>query len=669
MIGWFEWDETLQKLVVVIPPWDCVDAPAIDEHVVQQRIEAKTQSIKALKVPAADQVLFETIFKQAARWLPDELLDHGAEVLLAMLSPAAQGNSIYQKIQEDTEGYFADLKAANINTHAAEELLHSAGLLMSAGTRKVYFTDLISRMREKFHDDHQTTEPHQTINRQLERLQEIFIDAPAQDALALPADDAVASMMRRLLRRSLFSLNVANRKLVMDSAEKVHDLRRTGFVRLVAAQLVDQMPTSGIPLFPVCLSICQVIKTVSVEKTRNDRTSALDERQLADWILDTADGEIRACAASTYRLTRTYLVLLARDPQSPQLKATKTLLETHTKRGAKDRLDQRTRWLGASPNTNTPSLTLSADPAPAGGDDAVYTWPVDRLVRWINGPVTDKKKAGPLMKDLSRAIAADNELLVTDRKRAGESAPEKIDPLQLTRDKAEMIVWSGLDQSADYMHKDLGALLRLAKSLPEGANTSPPEFKALVKNAENAFALIEKILTAIRAPKRTMAMMNVQNALSDVNATLEGLRAGIKPVQAETDRLLRFGRCLSELLLQELLTPGRRQGGVINCPMPLTQWAAVRDRFHKRYCTPVQALTVNNQRTLLRSDQALALHVTASSESGYAFDVSVHLWQRQDASKEEPFRVDCDDAFPAMQTPDWFDTFITCAVLHVPEKK
>jgi hypothetical protein len=75
---------------------------------------------------------------------------------------------------------------------------------------------------------------------------------------------------------------------------------------------------------------------------------------------------------------------------------------------------------------------------------------------------------------------------------------------------------------------------------------------------------------------------------------------------------------------------------------------------------------MDGQRVLLRSDQALALHVTAGSQSGYAFDVSVHLWQRLDESKDDPFDTSSVEMFPPMNTQGWFDTFITCAVLHVP---
>ena len=132
------------------------------------------------------------------------------------------------------------------------------------------------------------------------------------------------------------------------------------------------------------------------------------------------------------------------------------------------------------------------------------------------------------------------------------------------------------------------------------------------------------------------------------------------------EKLLRFGECLVLQLRQETLAMGKHHGGVIGCPMALDQWGAVRDRFHRRYCSPVQVLTMDGERVLLRSDQALALHVTAGSQSGYAFDVSVHLWQRLDESKDDPFDTSSVELFPPMNTQGWFDTFITCAVLHVP---
>jgi hypothetical protein len=66
----------------------------------------------------------------------------------------------------------------------------------------------------------------------------------------------------------------------------------------------------------------------------------------------------------------------------------------------------------------------------------------------------------------------------------------------------------------------------------------------------------------------------------------------------------------------------------------------------------------------LQADQALALYVTGSSQSQYAFDVSVHLWCRKPGGGGLPsLEV---GAYPPMNTRDWRDTRVPCAVLHVP---
>ena len=75
-------------------------------------------------------------------------------------------------------------------------------------------------------------------------------------------------------------------------------------------------------------------------------------------------------------------------------------------------------------------------------------------------------------------------------------------------------------------------------------------------------------------------------------------------------------------------------------------------------------LAINGHVVNLRHDQALALYVTGGSLSDFAFDVSVHLWQRRADCTDEP--SDLMDDCPPMNEAEWFDTYIPCAVLHVP---
>lgn len=665
MIGWFEWDEASQRLVVVIPPWDCVDAPAIEPSIVNRRTDAWSAKIKAMDLPRGLGALFGTAFTPAASWVPDDLLDHAADVLLTMHSPPEQGLKLAAKVRADIEGYFAELTQAGVNTKAAVDKLFSAAMLMSASTRPLYNVDLIARMREGFHDNAKTVEPHKTINAQLKQLQQIFFGAPAPKALALPQTETIEALMLSLIRRTVFSLSPVNRRMFVDSAEKVNQSGHAGFLRLLAMRLVSQ-PRGDIPLYAVCQPMSKVIKTIAEQGSSQP---VPDANELANWILDMVDSLIQASVASTYRFTRTYLVTVQAQPWSAQLRRSRDILERHNKQGADERLALRSRWLAGKAADTAPSITLSANPSAASADTPAHTWPVDRLVRWINGPVTDKQMAGKLLKDTKQALVLDTELLAQDRNRAGIKAPKGRDSLQLTQPQVDAIIWTGIAQSAEYLRDDLNALLALVKTLTSGGGHPPAELNTPTQQATEALSSVTTTLTAINAPKRTISLSLAQVTLSAVNEKLEGLRTAIKPVQAAAERLSRFERCLSDLLLQEALTPGRKLGGVIACPMPMSQWAAVRDRFHQRYCTPVQALTINDRRTLLRSDQALALHVTGSSQSGYAFDVSVHLWQRRNDSRVDPFDQNNGEAFPAMTTPDWFDTLITCAVLHVPEKQ
>jgi hypothetical protein len=74
--------------------------------------------------------------------------------------------------------------------------------------------------------------------------------------------------------------------------------------------------------------------------------------------------------------------------------------------------------------------------------------------------------------------------------------------------------------------------------------------------------------------------------------------------------------------------------------------------------------TLQRRLEMLDEDQAAALYITGSSLSGYAFDVSVHIWQRYPGKTSLPSEKS--DAFPAMNTEDWFDSYVPCCVLHVP---
>lgn len=660
MLGWFEWDEANQRLRVVIPPWDCVDAPRQSDDVLKQRKEALLARLKLMDLTPMQRGAINDYLGVAAQWIPEELFEFALETVICFAKTDASLFESVVSFQALVSPPFNDLVRAGHPCQKEIDGLVALAILMSRTTRRVYLSDQVSRTREKLHDDHGLAEPHASINHLLARLEALLLIAPPdQEApmgvALIPAQaDQLNTQVRRLLRRMVFSMDSVFHEQLAANIDALVKAERQGIFHHVAQDL--EPLASDVPLFAICEPLWVQIHRVA---GCNDRSELPDSPTLAREVLDQADAWITACAGVTYRYTRTHLIGLGnRQPTSPQLLRSHELLTRHTRAAAQQRLNQRQRWL-SGPAPTSVALTVATNPGAPDADDPVHTWPVERLVRWINGPVTSKGAAKALANQ-DKLLNRDNELLAQDRQRSGAPAPAKgkKDSQALTKAQAQEVVWQGLILSAEYLRDELRDLGALADSLNlQGTDRN---------NARTALKGIETALQAMGGFKRTTTIDKAQAQLAQANSCLEQLRSAIKPVQVAADRLLRFGDCLVQQLRQETLAMGKRHGEVIGCPMALDQWAAVRDRFHQRYCSVAQALTMGGERVLLRSDQALALHVTAGSQSGYAFDVSVHLWQRLDESKNDPFDTSSVELFPPMDTQAWFDTFITCAVLHVP---
>jgi len=666
MIGWFEWDETLQRLVVVIPPWDCVDAPAIDEATVKLRLKAWDDKVKTLAIKPQTMVKARKAFEMVASWAPEQQLGHAMEILVDL-------GSNPQKALRDTVDLavaiapaFADLKTIGVNVTSAESRLLSAGQLMSPSVLKVYHNDLIARMRERYHDENKVVEPHKTLNNHIQKLESLLAEPKTANAVAQPDAVAVEKMVRNLIRRMLFSLRPPARPVLVQKVQELRNRGSHGLFREVASLLVNSSSAAVIPLALCGSHMSRAIEALTQDPAPIDPPLA----DWAQWVLDEVETSLDACAAIVYRTTRKYLVSATYAPISPQLAASKALLEQHTVWGAEMRLKMREHWMMGLTRNATPALTLSADPQAPSANDPAYNWSIDRLVRWIDGPVTNKELAVPVLKNPERAIQAEGRLLDADRRGANTYAKQgQKDPFELTEETVTPILWDALIQSAQYLHTDLSGLIDLGKTLGLRKDATPPGSADAMAAAVAAMEIISDTLKGITGSKKMYSLVDAQSRLHDVNEALERLRRAITSAKADADQLLKFGQRLSEQLELEQLTPGRKEGGVIGCPIPQDKWASIRDRFHRRYCSPVQTITIDGKRLLLRSDQALALHVTASSQSGYAFCVSVHLWQRLNQSSSDPFDTADEEAFPRMEEKAWFDTFITCAVLHVPEKK
>jgi len=119
-------------------------------------------------------------------------------------------------------------------------------------------------------------------------------------------------------------------------------------------------------------------------------------------------------------------------------------------------------------------------------------------------------------------------------------------------------------------------------------------------------------------------------------------------------------------LPRETLKLGRVFGGQIGCPLKADDWGWVAARYHRCWHSAASAvLTEDNEEMPLGANEALALHVTGGSLSGALFDVSVHLWRRRPGATGVPSLGT--GPFPRMDERNWYDTYITCTVLHVPK--
>ncbi len=283
--------------------------------------------------------------------------------------------------------------------------------------------------------------------------------------------------------------------------------------------------------------------------------------------------------------------------------------------------------------------------------DMIQSMSIDQLVRWIEGPV-----ARPLR---SKAPAIDRKAIVT-RERQKQKLPPATDSKGKTTSNAPPLeeadvhgtILDALSQTARFFLDDIGDMLTLTESL-----------KIEQSLAHECGALMGPLSQIANQPA-DMAEDEARDLLSRAEVAVKDLRKGIEQAKASALVQLRFPGKLKEALNKEALVPGKRHGGQINCPVQYSDWAFVNDNFHGRWLPGVTSVLIDGKPMPLDSDQAAAWYVTFTSQSGFAFNVSVHLWRRRPGCTGLPSLER--GVYPPMNEAEWFDTFIPCCVLHVP---
>jgi len=300
------------------------------------------------------------------------------------------------------------------------------------------------------------------------------------------------------------------------------------------------------------------------------------------------------------------------------------------------------------------ALRQRRDAVPAGPTsadmDPVHTWSVSRLLEWIEGPVTrqtiDRQRIATKERERRQARAAHARDPLTMQ--AAEPDREQDDA------DVQLMVDDALQATAAFFLGDIDEMLALGTRLKLAGPLLDP------------CRHLREALSALSLQRETVNVDHAHDVLTRAEAAIAQLRGQIRGTQATQQQQMAFGTALLDLLGREPLVLGKRHGGVIACPMPPSAWPWVVTQYHGRWLSKQRTLDINGHVVQLRPDQALALYVTGSSQSDFAFDVSVHLWQRRPGRKGLA-SSDVDGLH--MNTVDWYDTYIPCAVLHVPPGK
>lgn len=284
--------------------------------------------------------------------------------------------------------------------------------------------------------------------------------------------------------------------------------------------------------------------------------------------------------------------------------------------------------------------------------NTVQAMSIDQLARWIEGPIVEPSQ--PDRKPIDRKVIAQREQAIRQRAPQPKATPTKEPSPEkpLTDEDIEETIRDALSATARFFLGEINDLLVLSKSI----GAAP----ALVAACVGERDLLTQLIHKPEGPNDEEA----RNILSNAESAVVALRKGLKEAQASASVRSLFPVQLSTALSKEPKVLGKRHGGQIDCPVRFDDWAYVANTFHRRWLPSIKSIEVDGKTMPLDNNQAAALYVTGSSFSGAAFDVSVHLWRRRQGRTSLPSLEN--GPYPPMNEADWFDTYQTCCVLHVP---
>lgn len=297
-------------------------------------------------------------------------------------------------------------------------------------------------------------------------------------------------------------------------------------------------------------------------------------------------------------------------------------------------------------------------------------WALPKLVEWIGGPLTGPQR-GRLVRD--KLIAKDSgmaeparEIRIEDdgstERPHGPDVQAAVAPV-LTAQEVDEVATAGLHAAIALFQAELAGAIAYGKEV--GVAGPALEACAACSGDLEAAAHDLALPSKASAPDHGEA---VQALLTRCECALDELRAQVKVEEQQSQTRARFAAQLQLALAREPLQRLRREGGVIDCPLQPSDWAWVNATYHNRIVRNARHLLDNGQVAPLKPNEQLRLYVTLSSRSGYLGDISVHLWTGDAAAlaqaPDQPGQPW--DPFPkAGDGGGWYDTYVTCCVLHV----
>lgn len=641
---------------------DCMGAPSAST----MGPEAATALLRTTTIPPDDLPRVEQALMAAVPWLPEApiLLDYGLRLMLRhhLLPPGER------KLREDSINQeLVSVLGPSESWHPTWEPTVAALQRMAVLTPRwvladflrstsvaVRYTDLRTRRQDGFISDHE---------------EEVLAFAEGIADMANGGPEMIHAVAMHLL----LAPPDQRRDIGFLIKEYVEEEHRTSYP-LLSNVLTTRTEVS------IALRSQALTKGFKIrgEQAAPDKISPEFETAIVNYALAWIESErLRLLTCMHNDL----LAALAQDLDlglvGARSKATLRLMDKQADQGAAARLAE---WLrehsgptstpptgGNPPRSKAPSTLPDIAPA-ISPKDANRALLQRQVIDLAEGPLATPDEPPPIDRPKARA-----KLQARTRPRqasaAASSTPRNPTPgtkptpaskpqppqskAEWTDDSVDLLMQNAVSDAASFYRDDINDLIMRAKLLGTSGDA--------IQRANQLLDPLDGL--AKKPPKRETA---ARRTFGQAEQAIQALRQAIHKAQADARLQEQFHRALTVAVGRETLRRGRVQGGKIGCLLQAADWSWVEARYHRCWHSGAFAvLTEDDVEVFLGPDEALALHVTGGSRSGALFDISVHLWRRRPGATSAPSAGT--GPFPPMDERNWYDTYITCTVLHVME--